>query len=102
MKKTEINLSDILIILSKKEIQIKLLVGYQDSINGYGWHSVYYIQLIKCIEYCYKCRKNYNTDYKDDYYPLHHQHSHRQEYKTIFAKEFRNETDMINELLNYI
>ena len=99
---TNISLSNVLIKLAENELQVKLFIGYRDCINGYGWHVRYYVEVIKCIEYCSKCRTNHNVDYKEDYYPLHHQHSHRQEYKTIFAKEFMSESDMCIELLNYI
>jgi hypothetical protein len=95
-------LGEVLSKLAKKELQVKLIVGYVDAINGYGWHVKYYIEVIKCIEYCYKCRANYGVNYKDDYYPNYHQHSHRAEYKTIFSKEFISENDMIIELLNLI
>jgi hypothetical protein len=87
--------------LAKKELQVKLFVGYGDCINGYGWHVRYYVEVIQCIEYCPKCRVKYSVNYKNDQYPLHHQHSHHQEYKTIFAKEFMYEDDMCLELLNY-
>ena len=102
MELTEkINLSECLQRLAKKELQIKLLIGYQDSINGYGWHVVYYVELIKCIEFCPKCRANHNVDYKDDYYPLHHQHRHHAEYKKIFSGHFRHEDDLCFELSKY-
>jgi hypothetical protein len=93
-------LTEVLEKLAKKELQIKLLVGYQDSINGYGWHVKYYVEVIKCIEFCCKCRAKYNVDYFDNYYPLHHQHSHRTEYKIIFSKDFRNVDDLCFELSN--
>jgi hypothetical protein len=92
------SISEVLSDLAKKELQTKLFVGYQDSINGYGWHVVYYVEIIKCIEYCEKCRKNHNVNYKDDYYPNYHQHAHRHEYKIIYENRFRNEADMILEL----
>ena len=95
-------LSEVLPKLTQKELQVKLFVGYRDSINGYGWHVVYYVVVVKCVEYCAKCRANHNVNYKDDYYPLHHQHSHRQEYITIFEKEFMSETNMCLELLNLV
>ena len=94
-------LGEVLSKLAKKELQVKLLVGYRDCINGYGWHVRYYIEVIKCIEYCPKCRVKYDVNYNDDQYPLRHQHSHRQEYKTIFAKEFMSENDMCMDLLNF-
>jgi hypothetical protein len=95
-------LGEVLSFLAKKELQVKLFVGYRDVINGYGWHVRYYVKVIKCIEYCPKCRVKYNVNYKDDHYPLHHQHSHHQEYKTIFAKEFMSESEMCIDLLNLI
>ena len=94
-------LGEVLSKLAKKELQVKMLVGYHDSLNGYGWHVRYYVEVIKCVEYCPKCRAKYNVNYKDDHYPLHHQHSNRQEYKTIFAKEYMSEDDMCLELLNF-
>ena len=94
-------LGEVLSKLAKKELQVKLLVGYRDCINGYGWHVSYYVEVIQCIEYCPICRGKYNVNYKDDHYPLRHQHSHHQEYKTIFAKEFMSENDMCMELLNF-
>lgn len=94
-------LGEVLSKLAKKELQVKLFVGYRDCINGYGWHVSYYVEVIKCLEYCSKCRLNHQVDYKDDHYPLHHQHSYRQEYKTIFSKEFMSENRMCMELLNF-
>lgn len=94
-------LGEVLSKLSKKELQVKLIVGYGDTINGYGWRVKYYVEIIQCIEYCPKCRVKYNVNYNDNQYPLHHQHSHHQEYKTIFAKEFISENDMCLELLNF-
>ena len=94
-------LGEVLSKLAKKELQVKLIVGYRDCINGYGWRVRYYVEIIQCIEYCSKCRAKHKLNYKEDYYPLHHQHSHRQEYKTIFSKEFMSENDMCMELLNY-
>ena len=92
-------LTEVLEKLAKKNLQIKLLVGYQDTINGYGWHVKYYVEVIECIEFCYKCREYYNVDYYYNY-TLHHQHSHRAEYKTIFSKEFLNIDDLCFELSN--
>lgn len=94
-------LGDILSKLAKKELQVKLMVGYADSLNGYGFHVKYYVEVIKCVEFCSKCRNLHNVDYKDDYYPNHHQHSHRQEYKTIFEKEFMSEDKMCLELAQF-
>jgi hypothetical protein len=94
-------LGEVLSKLAKKELQVNLFVGYRDSLNGYGWHVRYYVEVIKCIEYCPKCRAKHNVNYKDDQYPLHHQHSHYQEYKTIFTKDFMSESKMCMELLNF-
>jgi len=94
-------LGEVLSKLAQKELQVKLLVGYRDSINGYGWRVIYYVEVIQCIEYCSKCRVNHKVNYKDDHYPLTHQHSHCQEYKTIFEKEFMSEDAMCIELLNF-
>lgn len=94
-------LSEILIKLSKKELQVKLLVGYQDAINGYGWHTVYYIQITKTIEYCNKCRIIKNVDYFDNY-TNHHQHSHRIEREIIFSERFRHDEDLINGLSQFL
>jgi hypothetical protein len=99
---SNIQLSDVLVKLAKKDFQIKLFVGYQDSINGYGWHVKYFVELIECIEYCPKCRVKYNVNFNDNTYPLNHQHSHRVEYKTIFANDFISENDMIISLLKFI
>jgi len=101
INKDNMLLSEVISKLAKKELQVKLLVGYGDCINGYGWHVSYYVEVIQCIEYCPKCRLKYNVNYKDDHYPLHHQHSHHQEYKTIFAKGFMSENKMCMELLNF-
>ena len=98
---TNLQLGEVLSKLAEDFLQVKLLVGYGDTINGYGWHVKYYVEIIQCIEYCPKCRVKYFVNYKDDQYPLHHQHIHRQEYKTIFAKDFIDENDVCIELLNF-
>lgn len=97
------SIGDVLKKLAKKELQVKLLVGYRDCLNGYGWNVRYYVEVIQCIEFCSTCRNFHNVDYKEDYHQLNmsHRHSHRQEYKTIFAKEFMSEDDMCLELLKF-
>jgi hypothetical protein len=95
-------LSDVLSKLALKGYQMKLFIGARDTINGYGWHTRYYIEINECIEFCPKCRSKYNVDYNDNEYPLRHQHSHHKEYKTILAKEFMSEYDMCIELNNLI
>lgn len=102
MKKCTILLGHILCDLAKKELQVKLLVGYQDSLNGYGWHVKYYVELIQCIEFCPTCRAKYGVDYYDNQYPIHHQHKNHQEYKTIFTKSFISEEDMVDELKKFL
>jgi len=92
-----VQLGEVFSMIARKKMQVKLLVGMRDAINGYGWHVRYYVEVIQCIEYCSKCRLNHNVNYKDDYLS-HHQHSHHQEYKTIFSKEFMSEDDMCMEL----
>ena len=91
-------LSEVLRKLSFLELQVKLLVGLQDSCNGYGWHTVYYVDVLETIEFCSKCRRNKGVDYLDDYYPNHHQHSHRSELKSIFNGRFRHDEDLVNAL----
>jgi hypothetical protein len=90
-------LSEVLRKLSFLELQVKLLVGLQDSCNGYGWHTVYYVDVLETIEFCEKCRRNKGVDYLDDY-PNHHQHSHRSELKSIFSGTFRNDSDLVDAL----
>ena len=95
-------LGDILASLAKKYLQVKLFVGYKDSINNYGWHISYYVEVFRTVEYCSKCLENHSVNYKDDYYPSHHQHSHRTKMDTILSKEFMSEEKMIFELSNLI
>jgi hypothetical protein len=90
-------LSEVLRKLSFLELQVKLLVGLQDSCNGYGWHTVYYVDVLETIEFCSKCRRNKGVDYLDDY-PNHHQHSHRYELKSIYTGTFINDENLINAL----
>ena len=90
-------LSEVLRKLSFLELQVKLLVGLQDSCNGYGWHTVYYVDVLETIEFCEKCRRNKGVDYLDDY-PNHHQHSHRSELNSIFSGTFRHDEDLVNAL----
>ena len=94
-------LCEVLSKLALKGYQIKLLVGLRDAVNGYGWHTRYYVEVVECVEFCPKCRAKWNVNYNDNTYPLHHQHSHHQEYKKILAKEFMSEIDMMQELLNF-
>lgn len=96
------SLGEILLLLAKNYIEVKLTTDYQDSINGYGWHVRYFVQLFVTVEYCSKCKNNYNVDYKDDYYPFHHQHSHKSETVNIYTHEFMSEEDLRNTLLNFI
>lgn len=93
-------LGDVLSALAKKELQVKLLIGYRDCVNGYGWHVRYYVEVFKTVEYCPKCRAKYNVNYKDDQYPLHHQHSHHTQVVNVYAKEFMSEDDLCVGLLN--
>ena len=99
-KTAEPLLADILSVLAKNFLQVKLFVGYRDSINGYGWHVRYYVEVYKTVEYRPKCRKNFNVNYKDDFYPAHHQHKNFIEIINIYSNEFMNENDLCNGLLN--
>ena len=90
-------LQEILKELSQLHLQVKLSVGYADAINGYGWHTVYYVDVLETIEFCEKCRRNKGVDYLDDY-PNHHQHSHRYELKSIYTGTFINDENLINAL----
>jgi len=101
MTPVEYTLSDVLSNIAKKELEVKLLVGYGDSINGYGWHVKYYVEVFKTIEYCSKCRKKGNVDYSDDCHPLNN-HKHMTETKCIYSKDFRNENDLIDGLLTLL
>jgi hypothetical protein len=40
-------LGEMLSDLAKKAMQVKLLVGYADSLNGYGWHVKYHVEVFK-------------------------------------------------------
>jgi len=91
-------LSEIIRELSFLQLQIKLHIGSQDSCNGYGWYTVYYVDVLETIEFCDKCRRNKGVDYEDDYYPNYHQHSHRSELKSIFSGTFRNDSDLVEAL----
>jgi hypothetical protein len=91
-------LSEVLRKLSHLELQVKLFIGLQDSCNGYGWHTVYYIDVLETIEFCSKCRRNKGVDYLNDYYPNHHQHTHRSELNSIFSGTFRDDGDLVDAL----
>jgi hypothetical protein len=99
-KQEKINLLEILSLLAKKNLQVKLLVGIEDAINGYGWHVCYYVQIFKTVEYCSKCRNNYNLDYKE-FNNSSHRHSHRSEIVKIFSKEFIDEKELCNALMYF-
>jgi hypothetical protein len=91
-------LSDVLRELSQLHLQVKLFVGYGDAINGYGWHTVYFVDVVETIEFCSKCRRNKGVNYLDDYYPNHHQHQHSFELKSIFTGTFMNNEDLVKGL----
>jgi hypothetical protein len=93
-------LGDLIIKLAKQNLQVKLFVGSRDCLNDYGWHVRYYVEVLKTIEFCSKCREQFNVDYKEDFYPKHHQHSHRSELVTILCKEFMHEDDLCSALIN--
>ena len=103
---TQINekpkLGDVLSKLAKNELQVKLLTGFMDSVNGYGWHIRFYVQVFKTVEYCSKCRDLFNVDYKDENKLLEHQHSHRNETVSIFSEEFMDEDNLCSALLKLI
>jgi hypothetical protein len=89
-------LEDVLIYLSNKELQVKLLTGFKDSINGYGCHVIYYIEVFKTIQYCDKCRLSYKIDYSD----LHKRHSHKFEQKCIYSQTFMDVKELCLSLIN--
>jgi hypothetical protein len=91
-------LTEVLRELSQLHLQVKLSVGFTDSINGYGWHSIYYVDVIETIEFCSKCRANKNVDYLENYYPNHHQHSHRYELKSIFTAMYMDSDKLVQGL----
>jgi hypothetical protein len=92
-------LGDVLLTLAKKELQVKLLTGFEDTVNGYGWHIIFYVQVFKTVEYCSKCRELFNVDYKDASLLLQHQHSHRNETVSILSEEFMDEGALCLALL---
>ena len=92
------DLGKILDEISKKEYQVKLFTGYKDSMGDYGWHVVYYIQVLETIEYCSKCRKKTGENYSDDAH-IFNNHSHRYETNIIYDKVFRNLEDICNDLI---
>lgn len=83
--------------LSRNFLQVKLLIGHQDSQGGYGWHSVYQVEVIETIEYCPLCRDKTGLNYSD--YAHNSNHQHRHEYKTIFFGRFHDTETMCQELL---
>jgi len=68
--------------LSRKQIQLKILTGFMDAINGYGWHAVYSFTASRTERYCQFCRSYYahNCIESDE---LFEQHRHNWNDKTI-------------------
>ena len=91
-------LTEVLRELSQLQLQVKLSVGFTDSINGYGWHSIYHVDVIETIQFCSKCRANKNVNYVEDYYPNHHNHSHRYELKSIFTAMYMDSDKLVQGL----
>jgi hypothetical protein len=87
------NLHEILCEITKKKLQVRLFTGFADACGGYGWHVRYFIIIDECIEFCSKCRDKYRVNYKEDFDGRHHRHSHRQEYKSIYSKQFIVDTE---------
>jgi hypothetical protein len=73
------SLQDVIENLSKNHMQVKIMTGYMDTINGYGWHTKYFVNVLKTVEYCEICKNKTNTDYSEDA----HRGNHRWRFKTI-------------------
>lgn len=84
--------------IAKLGYLITLKTYYRDAINNYGWHVRYIVSIDNQVDFCNKCRTNFGVNYKEDYYPNTHQHSHRSEIVNIFQKEYIDEKTMLNEL----
>jgi hypothetical protein len=84
--------------IAKLGYLITIKTYYRDAINNYGWHVRYIVSIENQIDFCNKCRTNFGVNYKEDYYPNTHQHSHRNEIVNIFYKEYMDEKIMLNEL----
>ena len=59
---------------------------------------MYYVEIVKTIEFCSTCREKYGKDYIEDTL-FHHSHSHRYENVIILSKDFMDEDDLIEELI---
>ena len=95
----KILLHDVIEMLSANGIQIKLLTGVQDSCGGYGWHTVYRIELIGTVEYCPHCREIENKNYSDTAHTRRHQWRH--ERPILFNGEFRHYDDLISAIVQF-
>ena len=70
------NLQEVIEHLSEKYMQIKITTGYSDTINGYGWHTKYSVQVLETIEYCEICKAKKNTNHSDDAHRGNHRWRH--------------------------
>lgn len=81
------SLQDVIENLSQNYMQVKIITGYADAIDGYGWHTKYYVQVFKTNEYCEICKTKQGINVTDDA----HMGNHR----------WRHETECIYDKIHY-
>ncbi len=91
------SLQDIIHALTRATLQVELKAGYQDSINGYGWHTVFFVTVYETVEYCPKCVTAKGVNYSDDAHPFNN-HKHESKLNVIHAERYRDVGDLINGL----
>ncbi len=84
--------------LAKKGISIQLSTATRDAVNGYGWHTVYFLKAFKFVEFCPLCRDRHGVDFKED--GAGHQHKHRREQVQFFDGFFMEEKWLIDAIQN--
>ena len=93
------NLQEVIQYLSENYMQIKITTGCSDTINGYGWHAKYSVEVFETIEYCEICKAKKNTNHSDDA----HRGNHRWRYEmACIYSNVHYEIDSIVMQLNII
>jgi hypothetical protein len=92
-------LGAVLFDVSKKGYQVEIKTGTRDTVNGYGWHMIYWVKAFKTIDFCLKCRKKTGLDYSDNAHVFSN-HKHEYELKMVLNSEYLFEKDVCDALLS--
>ena len=100
--KLTITFEELIEALSGMLLQTKIITGTQDASGGYGWHTVWHIEIIECVEYCEICRDRTGENFtKDDSKQHTGRHKPRAEYNTVFSKGFRSINHLIPAVVSF-